>query len=98
VHFHPAYLSRFFKKRTGLSLSEYMMAQRIERAKTLLIEPKLTVGHIVNRLGYDNSSHFSRTFKKMTGYTPLQFRKLYGNEKKQGSPGPFAGSRPDPVT
>lgn len=97
VHFHPAYLSRFFKKRTGLSLSEYMVAQRIERAKTLLIEPKLSVGHIVNRLGYDNSSHFSRTFKKMTGYTPLQFRKLYGNGKKQGSLGPFAGPRHDPL-
>ncbi|RKP53168.1 AraC family transcriptional regulator [Cohnella endophytica] len=76
VHFHPAYLSRFFRKKTGLSLSEYIVQQRIERAKVMLTQSELRIGHIMNNLGYDNLSHFTRTFKKMTGYTPLQYRKI----------------------
>ena len=75
VHFHPAYLSRFFKKQTGLSLSAYILAKRIEQAKKLLAQPELKIGHIVHRLGYYNCSHFSRTFKKVTGFTPKQYRK-----------------------
>ncbi|XID92818.1 helix-turn-helix transcriptional regulator [Paenibacillaceae bacterium WGS1546] len=75
VHFHPAYLSRFFRKKTGWSLSEYIARQRIEYAKELLTQSELQVTHIMSRLGYDNLSHFTRTFKKLTGYTPMQYRK-----------------------
>lgn len=75
VHFHPSYLSRFFRKKTGWSLSEYIVRQRIEHAKEMLAQSDLRIGHIMNRLGYDNLSHFTRTFKKMTGFTPLQYRK-----------------------
>lgn len=75
VHFHPAYLSRFFRKKTGWSLSEYIVQQRIESAKEMLTQSELRIGHIMNRLGYYNLSHFTRTFKKMTGYTPIQYRK-----------------------
>ncbi|GGI46363.1 hypothetical protein GCM10008018_16720 [Paenibacillus marchantiophytorum] len=74
VHFHPSYLSRFFRKKTGWSLSEYIVSQRIEHAKTMLAQSELRISHIMNRLGYDNLSHFTRTFKKLTGYTPLQYR------------------------
>jgi len=74
VHFHPSYLSRFFRKKTGWSLSEYIVRQRIEHAKLMLAQSDLRIGHIMNQLGYDNLSHFTRTFKKMTGYTPLQYR------------------------
>ncbi|WP_281888239.1 AraC family transcriptional regulator [Paenibacillus sp. YYML68] len=77
VHFHPVYLSRFFKRRTGSLLSEYILKQRIERAKSMLAEPGAKVGWVVNRLGYDNSSHFTRLFKKMTGCTPLEYRKQH---------------------
>jgi YesN/AraC family two-component response regulator len=81
VHFHPSYLSRFFRKKTGWSLSEYIVRQRIEHAKLLLAQSELRIGHIMNQLGYDNLSHFTRTFKKMTGYTPLQYRNKKIHEK-----------------
>lgn len=74
VHFHPVYLSRFFKSRTGTSLSQYIVNRRIEKAKLLLANSDLQVGHIVHRLGYYNSSHFTRTFKQATGFTPRQYR------------------------
>lgn len=75
VHFHPAYLSRFFRKNTGWSLSEYIVQKRIESAKEMLVQSELKVGYIMNHIGYYNLSHFTRTFKKMTGYTPQQYRK-----------------------
>lgn len=75
VHFHPAYLSRFFRKKTGLSLSEYIVRQRIECAKEMLVRSEHRIGYIMSHLGYDNLSHFTRTFKKITGYTPQQYRK-----------------------
>lgn len=75
VHFHPAYLSRFFRKKTGLSLSEYIVQKRIAYAKELLSGSEMKVSHIISHLGYDNLSHFTRTFKKMTGCTPQQYRK-----------------------
>jgi len=75
VHFHPAYLSRYFRKKTGWSLSEYIVRQRIEYAKEMLTQSELRISHIMSRLGYDNLSHFTRTFKKLTGVTPMQFRK-----------------------
>lgn len=74
VHFHPVYLSRFFKSRTGTSLSQYIVNRRIEKAKSLLSHSELQVSHIVHRLGYYNSSHFTRAFKQATGYTPRQYR------------------------
>lgn len=80
VHFHPAYLSRFFKSRTGTSLSQYIVNRRIEKAKTLLTQSELQVSHIVHRLGYDNPSHFTRTFKQATGYTPSQYRSVIVGE------------------
>ncbi|MBO9600831.1 MAG: helix-turn-helix transcriptional regulator, partial [Cohnella sp.] len=75
VHFHPAYLSRFFRKKTGLSLSEYIMLKRIAYAKELLSDSEMKVSHIMSHLGYDNLSHFTRTFKRMTGCTPQQYRR-----------------------
>ncbi|GIO11308.1 hypothetical protein J19TS2_08630 [Cohnella xylanilytica] len=80
VHFHPAYLSRFFKSRTGTSLSRYIVNQRIEKAKVLLTQSELQVSHIVHRLGYYNTSHFTRTFKQATGFTPRQYRSVIVGE------------------
>ncbi|WP_219644602.1 AraC family transcriptional regulator [Cohnella sp. CFH 77786] len=75
VHYHPVYLSRFFKKMTGWSLSEYIVHRRIEQAKAYLAQPDLKVGHVMIKLGYGNPSNFTRTFKKITGYTPRQYRR-----------------------
>ncbi|CAM3971918.1 helix-turn-helix domain-containing protein [Cohnella lubricantis] len=83
VHFHPVYLSRFFKSRTGTSLSKYIVNRRIERAKTLLAQSELQVNHIVYRLGYYNPSHFTRTFKQATGYTPSQYRSAAASKARR---------------
>lgn len=75
VHFHPVYLSRYFKQRTGMTLSQFIHNHRIETAKSLLARPELNVGQVVHLLGWCHPSHFTRSFKKATGLSPYEFRK-----------------------
>lgn len=77
VYRNPAYLSRLFRKETGLSLSEYIAHQRIERAKKLLVETNDKISHIAEGLGYLHFSYFAKLFKKLTGLTPQDYRKKH---------------------
>lgn len=74
VSLNQDYLSRLFKKEMGLSMSEYMIAERIKEARCLLEKSDLPVGEIASRVGYVNFSHFSETFRKATGEAPTQYR------------------------
>ena len=77
VYRNPAYLSRLFRKETGLSLSESIAQQRIERAKKLLVETNDKISNIAEGLGYLHFSYFAKLFRKMTGYTPQDYRKKH---------------------
>jgi two-component system response regulator YesN len=77
VYLNPAYLSRLFKKETGLSLSDYIVKQRIEKAKSMLIDGTCKISSIAEMTGYCHFSHFAKSFKKMVGMTPQQFRKQF---------------------
>ncbi|OXS55383.1 hypothetical protein B1A99_23955 [Cohnella sp. CIP 111063] len=74
VHFNPSYLSRFFKQQTGLNLSEYAQNVKVERAKQMLTDPNIKVNDIAEALGYGSSSNFTRSFKRITGLTPQDYR------------------------
>ncbi|CAI6077252.1 response regulator transcription factor [Cohnella sp. JJ-181] len=74
IHFNPSYLSRLFKQESGINLSEYIEAARIERAKRLLRNDELKVLEIGIRVGYEASQSFTRFFKKATGVTPQEYR------------------------
>lgn len=74
VYMSPDYLSRLFKKETGLSLSEYMIQKRISLAKQLLETTDLSIVEISQRTGFSYSSYFVRIFKKKAGVTPQQYR------------------------
>lgn len=75
IYLNPDYLTRVFKKETGLSISDYLMQQRIECAKKLLRTSDLSVSEIALASGYSNLSYFSTTFKKMVGTNPGEYRK-----------------------
>jgi two-component system response regulator YesN len=77
VNFNPAYLSRLFKKETGMSLSDYILKCRVEKAKSLLIQSTVKVADIAEIVGYYNISHFTKMFKKHTSLTPQDYRKKY---------------------
>lgn len=74
VHMNPSYFSRLFKKYNGLGLSEYVNKKRIQKAIQYLTEDKLSVIDISNRCGYSSLSNFYKTFKKITGKAPTQYR------------------------
>jgi AraC-like DNA-binding protein/mannose-6-phosphate isomerase-like protein (cupin superfamily) len=73
ANLHPAAFCRFFKEKTGKSLSEYVNDMRIGYACRLIIEGKLSVSQISFESGFNNLSNFNRTFKKHTGYTPTNY-------------------------
>lgn len=73
--FNCEYLSRLFKKETGILLSDYILTHKMNRAKELLLHTKTTVSDISIQVGYDNFSNFTRLFKKLEGVTPSEFRK-----------------------
>ncbi|HSV11405.1 MAG TPA: helix-turn-helix transcriptional regulator, partial [Hanamia sp.] len=75
VFLHPDYISRLFKKETGLLISEYLQQQRIEYAKQLLSQTNKSVTDIALAVGYSNISYFSTTFKKIMQMGPIEFRK-----------------------
>lgn len=76
VHMAPASASRFFKGATGLSIFEYLNKIKIDYARQLLLNTDMSVVHISYDCGFNNLSHFNKQFRKFTGWTPSQFRKL----------------------
>ncbi|OCT11858.1 DNA-binding response regulator [Paenibacillus pectinilyticus] len=74
VYLHPDYLSRFFKKETGVSISDYLLQERVNLAKQLLSKSDMPIGTIALSVGYSNFSHFSKMFKKVTNINPNDFR------------------------
>lgn len=74
VFLNPDHLSRLFKKETGLSISEYILWERINMAKELLGQKEIPVGVVAASVGYTNFSHFARIFKKYVGVGPSDYR------------------------
>ncbi len=77
VHYNKSYLFRTFKKDTGSTVIEYFTRLKIEQAKQYLREGKLNVTQIAEALAFDTPNYFTKTFRKITGYTPLQYKKIY---------------------
>jgi AraC-like DNA-binding protein len=73
----PFYLSRVFKEVTGFTFIEYLNTLRIKEAQRLLRETGAKVIVISEQAGFGNIAHFGRIFKKLTGLSPLQYKKLY---------------------
>lgn len=74
VHFHPNYFIKFFRDHLGCSPIKYINRARVEKAKYLLKNTSLTVKEIAGKIGFNDSSYFSKTFKKYTDLSPLEFR------------------------
>lgn len=69
-----SYLSKLFRKETGISVTEYIITKRVDAAKNLLMFTEYTTSEISNFLNFSSESHFIATFKKHTGLTPKKFR------------------------
>jgi two-component system response regulator YesN len=77
IGFNATYLSTLFKKETGMNFLEYVTIARIKSAKQLLADSKKSTLDISHEVGYCDFKHFTKQFKKVTGLTPSEYRKLY---------------------
>ena len=71
----PAAFCRFFKKRTRKTYISFLNEVRIQEACSLLLKPDLNISEICFQTGFNNISNFNRQFKKITGFTPKEYRK-----------------------
>jgi two-component system response regulator YesN len=75
IHLNPSYFSALFKEQTGLTFSEYVTRSRLQRAKELLLQTRLPVADISDRVGYQTAKYFIKLFKEYEGKSPSQYRK-----------------------
>ncbi len=73
-----SYLSTLFSQVENLTIEKYLILQKIEKTKELLIYDELTLSEIAYRLGYSSPQHLSGQFKAVTGLTPTAFRRGKG--------------------
>lgn len=76
VSFSPSYFSTLFKRAMGISFSNYLTLYRIEHAMELLEDESVFLYEIAETTGIGDISHFSKTFKAVTGYSPNAWRKM----------------------
>lgn len=76
------YLSHLFSEVEGTTIEKYIINQKIERVKELLVYNELTLSEIADALGYSSVAHLSGQFRKVTGLTPSYFKQLKENKRK----------------
>lgn len=76
VFLSPCHLSRKFKQVTGKSVIEFVQEIRLSKAEELLKDSELTITEIAYQAGFTDSAYFTNCFKKRTGKTPTQYRKM----------------------
>ncbi len=77
VNLSASRLQHLFKSETGMSLSEYRLRLRMERARGLLETTHLSVKQVACDVGAPDLSHFIKNFKKLHGVTPKRYRELF---------------------
>lgn len=77
AYLSPSSLSKLFHKETGVLFSDYLTQCRLEKAKELLLRTDLKIYEISVKIGYNSEKHFIKQFKKVTGFSPMEFRKNY---------------------
>ena len=82
MHYEYNYLSNLFSSVEGITLEQYIIKQKIEKAKELLFYDELNLSQIASQLGYSSVAHLSAQFKKVTGMTPSELKK--GRDSEEG--------------
>lgn len=77
-----SYLSTLFSSVEGITIEKYMILQKIELVKELLVYDELSLSEIAYKMGYSSVAHLSSQFKKVTGLTPSHFKQLQEQKRK----------------
>jgi AraC-like DNA-binding protein len=76
LNYDYTYLANQFSETAGITVEQFIISQKIERAKELLLYDELTLTEISYKLNYSSVAHLSNQFKKVTGLTPSFFKKM----------------------
>jgi AraC-like DNA-binding protein len=76
------YLSNLFSEIEGTTLEKFIISQKVERVKELLVYDELTLSEIAYTVGYSSVAHLSSQFKKVTGLTPSHFKEIKDKKRK----------------
>ena len=77
----PVSFSRFFRLRTGKTLSDYIIDIRLGFATRMLVDSTRTIAEVCYDCGFNNLSNFNRMFKRKKGCSPKEFRENYRKKK-----------------
>jgi len=75
VFLNKSYISHIFKKVSGISLIDFMIDVKMDRAKILLLDGNRKIYEIAEQIGYNDVEYFRKTFKEKTGISPSEYRK-----------------------
>jgi AraC-like DNA-binding protein len=75
------YLSTLFSSVENTTIEKYIILQKIERVKELIVYNELTLSEVAYQMGYSSVQHLSTQFKKITGYTPSHFKQIKENKR-----------------
>ena len=76
------YVSSLFSSTEGITIEKFIISQKIEKVKELLVYDELTLSEIAYNLGYSSVQHLSNQFKKITGLTPTYFKRFKEKKRK----------------
>lgn len=82
LHYDYNYLSILFSSVEGITIEQYIIRQKVERVKELLVYDELSLSQIAGEMGYSSVAHLSNQFKKTTGFTPTSFKNNRKNSRK----------------
>lgn len=82
IGYDYSYLSKLFSSVEGITIEKYIINQKIEKVKELLVYGELTLNEIAFQLSYSSVQHLSNQFKRITGLSPSHFKKLKGIKRK----------------
>src|SRR5205814_10047535 len=74
VHVSRFYFCKLFKKATGMTLTDYVSRVRVEKAKSLLVDPSLRISEVVYAAGFGSIPRFNSVFKRYAGMPPTEYR------------------------
>ena len=80
--YNYTYLANLFSKLKGITIEQYILINKIERVKELILYDELNLTEISYKLNYSSVAHLSNQFKKITGLTPSYFKKLRSHKMR----------------
>lgn len=83
LHKDYAYITSVFSSVENTTIEQYFILQKIEKVKEWLVYDELTLSEMAFKLGYSSVAHLSGQFKKITGFTPSQFKNLKEHNRKR---------------